>query len=834
MALYITEVKEQLYQLQKKLRAHGFAEGYVIRLNTMLKKLDEPMIVMVTGEFSAGKSTFINALLGKKIAATYHDPTTAVLTKFCYGREDSIQVHFSDGTVKQYSADKFEKLTAETKSDFEALHKKIDYVQRELPVTILKNLTLIDSPGLNVTKKEHEAITQNFLHNADLVIWVTDINQAMGVKEKAIIDSIDSRLKPIVIANKIDDIDEEEEEDIDDIVRGIQDELGSSIETVIPISAKYAQDGRTEETNPERQKKLILASNIQRCEEILQNEIDEHSEQYKFKSLIDPLAYLIYELCGNMQEIVQSNFPEWNQESYDKHVQESAVVADIKRELVLIGQLLLNNIQHEQSEISSVIFFRGVLYKYGLAVHKDEIKSLTLFEKAYQDGCKSAGDVFYKECLDQNENKKFFDMAYHLAQNGSINDTIILGMAYYSGIGIEQNFEAARIILEKVLEAVKNPIVPILLSRIYSMGLNVPVNYKKAISLIKPYIGEYPDALVALGDIYYQKGMREKETDKQWIYQIKQKLGLLFYFKRARKCYDKAANLGNVFGMLHLAKCYESGIGVEANQKLAIHWYLQASKLKNTVADRKLADVLMAGDDVQKNSAIQLYHSAAFNGDDIAMTKLGMILQSDFVKGNQNVKAFSLYQKAATMGNPIAQYRLGLCYEDGIGTLKDEQKAFKWYQKAAEQNNLNAMEACANCYINRIGTVKNLGKALTYLRVAASHGLSDAQEWLAYIYLKGEIVEKNDQVAYEWCHNAAESGKASSQWLLGKFYEKGIGVKKNINEANYWYRQAAHQGYPKAEEVCKNVQEDGNIYAVAFWVFSVIVFISGIWALTRN
>lgn len=137
----------------------------------------EPLLIMVMGEFSSGKSTFINAILGQEVTVVGATPTTAVITKICYGDRDETIVHFKDGRTKQYDPRNFMRLTAETAADDEArrLREEMDYVEKRLSLSILKDVSIIDSPGLGAITAGHEQTTKRFMGNADAVVWLMNV-----------------------------------------------------------------------------------------------------------------------------------------------------------------------------------------------------------------------------------------------------------------------------------------------------------------------------------------------------------------------------------------------------------------------------------------------------------------------------------------------------------------------------------------------------------------------------------------------------------------------------------------------------------------------------------
>ena len=196
-------------------------------------------MLMVMGAFSTGKSTFINALVGEEIAAVEAKPTTAVVTKLCYGDKDVLKVYFRDGKSKIYSPSEFAKLTAV--NDVEAdnsIHERIDYVERQMPIEMLKQVTIIDSPGLNDVNEKHSEASERFVKNADSVLWMFSALQMGSKFEIEAMDKLTPRLKPIAVINKMDQINDDED-DPDEFLAKAKALLKDKVQAVIGISAPY-------------------------------------------------------------------------------------------------------------------------------------------------------------------------------------------------------------------------------------------------------------------------------------------------------------------------------------------------------------------------------------------------------------------------------------------------------------------------------------------------------------------------------------------------------------------------------------------------------------------
>ena len=177
------------------------------QIDETIENVTAPLLIMVMGEFSTGKSSFINALVEKEVTVVNARPTTAVITKLCYGTGERITVYFRNGRKKHYSADDFAALTVENK-ETTGLRKDIDYVERALPLDMLKSMTIIDSPGLNSLNQTHEKITRQFMDKSDTVIWLFDAHNPCKQTEIDAMNRLNPRLSPLVLANKIDLLDE--------------------------------------------------------------------------------------------------------------------------------------------------------------------------------------------------------------------------------------------------------------------------------------------------------------------------------------------------------------------------------------------------------------------------------------------------------------------------------------------------------------------------------------------------------------------------------------------------------------------------------------------------
>nr|WP_320190667.1 dynamin family protein [uncultured Desulfobacter sp.] len=148
--------------------------------------LSHPCIVAVSGEVSAGKSTFINAFLGADIAVTGATATTATLTYYRYGAGEKHKTaicHWENGTQTQ---EDLEFITSLQGDDPETLKRSgaVQYIEVFFDHPNLQFVTIADTPGTESMIESHQEKadiianrnykkTEEVTQNADAVIYMT-------------------------------------------------------------------------------------------------------------------------------------------------------------------------------------------------------------------------------------------------------------------------------------------------------------------------------------------------------------------------------------------------------------------------------------------------------------------------------------------------------------------------------------------------------------------------------------------------------------------------------------------------------------------------------------
>lgn len=211
----ILEEKLLLKSLEAEIKELS-SEELLKKLLSVKENLENLFSIVFIGEFSTGKSSIINALLGEEILTEGITPTTDEITILKYG--DAGGQEARDGT-------------------------------RHIPLTQerLKGIYIVDTPGTNVTLEQHEKLTQDFIPRADIVFFTIGAERAVTGSEAKLIEFIkEDWLKNIVFLLNKTDIAKDSEE-LDNLIRHTKGELERNFNFephLIPISAKLARQAR--------------------------------------------------------------------------------------------------------------------------------------------------------------------------------------------------------------------------------------------------------------------------------------------------------------------------------------------------------------------------------------------------------------------------------------------------------------------------------------------------------------------------------------------------------------------------------------------------------------
>lgn len=798
-AVIIKAINEQQFeylQITMKSAAKGLSaltnfKQYGNQLYEILERANEPLLVMIMGEFKTGKSTFINALLEEEIVTSDVTPATAVVTVIRYGPDRKAIAHFHDGRSQEYSLLELRNITAEGDNSKKELRRSIKYVEIFLAKEILKKMTFVDTPGLNVDNEDHIIATKEIMHKADVILWVFACGKAASRSEIVAIEELSERLRPIAIINKIDEIDEEEEKP-DDIISDLKCKLNNKVREVIGVSSLFALNGKL---NNDAEKLRLsrwsaLMTSLER--KVLDN-INDYKLNFILEELIEYFGIADKENTAINNELRNNPNLIKDKKKFDVLRMENSVFKEIISELIIYVRPLCELEAEDGNTVAQL--FLGRIYYEGYGVGKNPDKAKKWIELAAEKGvayaqallgaCYILGDIFDK---DYNQGRQWLEAAAAQGEADGFN-----GLGYlYSETELADGIKATywyKKAAESGCDNAQN-----WMGHVYQKGLyGTEVDYNTAVS-------------------YYEKAAEQGYSGGQY------NLGVMYLEceaiginrEKAKYWFEKAARqegeneLGIANARFYLAQLYYQ----EQNYYNTIFWLEKAIERDVPEAYFGLAMMYYKGNGVgaDEQKAFKLLQKAAEQGHGEAQNNLGFVCQDGRGTAVNYSQAKYWYEQASEQGNIDAQNNLGYLHEEGLGTAVNYVQAKYWYEKAAEHGHADAQNNLGSLYQDGKGTAVNYAQAKYWYEKAAEQEHADAQNNLGYMYYYGHGTTVDYKKAQHWFRQAAEQGFATAQVWLGRMFEEGKGTSQSIAQAKLWYNKAIEQGNEDAKFCLANLE----------------------------
>jgi len=207
--------------------------GSMLKLRECISR---PLLVAVMGEFNAGKSTFLNALLGGKILPTGVRPTTRLPCVIRWGPMPLLQETGQGGFCAAHPIE--ETFAFVDEQSVSGIAEEQSFLDVRIPNPVLKDVWFVDMPGLNSRYSRHQRASEEFIHEADVIIWVSNAAQLGQATELAAMKKlIRPYQKVLPVLNRIDEIGlDERPEVIEAFSRLVKDRSSE----VIAVSARDA------------------------------------------------------------------------------------------------------------------------------------------------------------------------------------------------------------------------------------------------------------------------------------------------------------------------------------------------------------------------------------------------------------------------------------------------------------------------------------------------------------------------------------------------------------------------------------------------------------------
>jgi small GTP-binding protein len=272
-ARFLREEKETLSEIRLALTEIDVPREALTTLQDAILQLDELFLLVVVGEFNAGKSALVNALLGQRVLLEGATPTTSRVTLVKWGEQAAEQVVDENFSIYTY------------------------------PLPLLKELNIVDTPGTNAVIRYHERLTDEFVPRSDLVLFTTSADHPLTESERQFLERILAWGKKVVFAlNKSDIIEDEAAlQEVRSFVLKHATKVLGDIPEFFPVSARLAQRALAD-PDPEGRQRLRVTSGLDALEQYITSTLDDTTRlQLKFNSPLGVAENILTQITKSTQ-----------------------------------------------------------------------------------------------------------------------------------------------------------------------------------------------------------------------------------------------------------------------------------------------------------------------------------------------------------------------------------------------------------------------------------------------------------------------------------------------------------------------------------------------------
>lgn len=205
--------------------------------------------VAAVSEFSNGKSTLINALLGTDLLPTHRRPLTATVIRVAHGRAPEVRIAFKDGrqALATPGDGDLRRLLHHFTTSLTAAAAEVEEVLVRYPLPLLAHgLVLLDTPGLESVHQVHDRLTRQVLPVADAVLLLVEAGKVGRLADLQLVRHLRFLRQDALffVVNKVDQLRSPGE--VEETVRELRELLAGVVASprIYPVSALYALQAR--------------------------------------------------------------------------------------------------------------------------------------------------------------------------------------------------------------------------------------------------------------------------------------------------------------------------------------------------------------------------------------------------------------------------------------------------------------------------------------------------------------------------------------------------------------------------------------------------------------
>ena len=276
------EIAVSVRAVKQFLAARGKVENAEQCQSLLVRLAEDRFNLAVVGQFKRGKSSLMNAIIGRDLLPTGLLPLTSAITTLCYGPTECVMLKRKGWTFEQEIALN-ELGDYVTERGNPGNEKGLVEARVELPLSFLRRgLHFIDTPGVGSARTENTATTHAFLPEADAVIFVTSVEAPLTETEETFLRDIRVHVRKLfVVVNKMDLLAANEHDQVLGYIRnGIAQTLETDGLRLFPLSARLGLVAKLGEEG-------LAASGLPELEDALAAFVAEEKEQTFLVAILD-------------------------------------------------------------------------------------------------------------------------------------------------------------------------------------------------------------------------------------------------------------------------------------------------------------------------------------------------------------------------------------------------------------------------------------------------------------------------------------------------------------------------------------------------------------------
>lgn len=238
---YADELLVEIQKISSSLLDEKFHPSVQLKsiLDKQRRRARYPIEIAIVGQFSAGKSTFLNALLSRDILPTGITPVTSKVIFINYAEKYKLKITYYSGAEEYAPIEVISEFSDQRKGE---MHN-IKYLTLYAPVEMLKDISFVDTPGLNSQSKSDTEVTKRVLRDVGGIIWLTLIDNAGKLSELEVLDEYmeNFKSKSLCLLNQKDKFDDAQ---VQTTLRYVKEKFSKYFAKIVPISSKMALESR--------------------------------------------------------------------------------------------------------------------------------------------------------------------------------------------------------------------------------------------------------------------------------------------------------------------------------------------------------------------------------------------------------------------------------------------------------------------------------------------------------------------------------------------------------------------------------------------------------------